>query len=101
MSILETEPVKGQANIWFNTQMKTYFIILEPSKDNIPCPAHALIEITHETIEKPVIFEASITKVGVRENREYSAKMIRIPSRHRDSIPKDVKTINYQIQILP
>lgn len=91
----------GQANIWFNTQMKTYFVTLENSKGDIPVGSHALVKITHENIENPIIFEAKIIKATERKIHNYFVKIIRIPLRYAHLIPRDLKNINYHLEIIP
>ena len=95
------EKFSGKANIWHNKSMNAHFVTLGTVRDKIPCPAHALVEITHESIERSMIFEAKITKQTVREDGNYFVKMIRIPSRYNELIPMNLKNINYNIEILP
>lgn len=102
MSILENaQTFDGEASIWYNTKMKTHFITLGTSKDNIPLGSNALIEITHGTIEKRIVFKAKIIKATPREIPKYFVKLMRVPLEYDYLIPMGLKHIHYRMEILP
>lgn len=103
-SILEEKQMlqyKGIGNVWFRNTSQTYLITIGTSNDDLSCPANIFIKLSNNNFEKPIFFETKIYKSSVNHNNNYFVKTISIPKKYTDSIPKDTKTINYHIQVIP
>lgn len=100
MSLVHSKIQPGIAKLYYDSGKKCYVLNLGNQKDHIPDTGRVIIKLISPLLEKSIQSVTTIHKVPRYEKTGAYAKFAYLEKALTGKIPKDLKTIQFELQLL-